>query len=135
VLHKLFTAEFWEVLLGCWSVLSTLAAYRAKRWLSEHLEAERQRESERTAREFERHNETLRILSQASVSTERPTLDSLLADEKQDFRLESSETPSAPLDWSDDDEPTVPGTPQALQSEIDMAKKTKPKPVKRPKGY
>lgn len=73
-----------------------------------------------------RHNETLRILSEASVSVAPPTLDSLLADEKRDFALESSEprfTPSAPmsrrspangtetrlrrLDWNDDDLPTT----------------------------
>lgn len=106
-----------------------------RRWLSGHLERERQRDTERMAREFERHNETLKILSQASVSTAPPTLDSLLANEKQDFVLESSATPSAPLDWSDDDEPTMPGTPQALQSEVELAKKTKPKPRPKGKGY
>ena len=133
MLHQLFTAEFWAVLAGCWSVLSTFAAYRMRRWLTAHLERERALDVERTTREFERHNETLRILSQASANTERPTLNSLLEDVKQDFELESSEPRS--LDWTDDNDPTSPGTPQALQNEIEMSKKTKPKPRPKGKGY
>lgn len=118
MLHKLFTAEFLAALAGCWSVLSTWAAYRMRRWLVAHLERERLLDQERTAREFERHNETLKILSQASVSTERPTLNSLLEDEKRDFVLESSEAPPAPLDWSDDEDDTLPGTPTAKQLQL-----------------
>lgn len=89
-----------------------------RRWLTEHLERERQREHARIASELERHNETLRILSQASANTVPPTLDSLLVDEKRDWSLESSPVPSAPLDWSDDDQDTIPGTPTAKQLEL-----------------
>lgn len=121
MLHRLFTAEFWEVLVGCWSALSMLGAYRMRRWLAEHLERERQLDIERTAQDFERHNETLRILSEASASTERPTLESLIGNEKADWSLESSVTPldpSMPLDWSDDHETTatLPDTPVAKRS-------------------
>lgn len=125
MLHRLFTAEFLAVLAGCWSVLSTLLAYRLRRWLTVHLENERQRE-------HVRHNETLRTLSAASEPTAPPTLESLLGDEKQDWSLESSNPPSAPLDWSDDENETetLPGTPAAkrlVQSELALAKTPKPR--------
>lgn len=81
-----------------------------KRWLNVHLDREKRLDTERTEREVARHNETLRILSEASVSVAPPTLDSLLADEKRDWSLPSSQTPSAPVgypkDWDDSDLPT-----------------------------
>jgi hypothetical protein len=128
VLHHLFSAELLAALAGLWSVLSTLAVFRVKRWAERHLARERQLE-------MQRHNETLKILSQASAPVERPTLDSLLGDEKLDFRLESSPTSYDPQDWSDDDQETetLPGTPEAKrlqQSELIRARLT-PKPTRR----
>lgn len=98
-----------------------------RRWLTEHLERERQKEQERTARELERHNETLRILSQASAPVVQPTLGSLLSDEKADWSLESSVTPFDPhpaTDWNDDNDPT------ATLRETPSAKRLSQRPVK-----
>jgi hypothetical protein len=142
--------EYWRPLLealgGCFFLAATWAAQRTKRWLLEHLDRERLANEELLARqrsaEMRRHNETLRILSEASASVAQPTLESLLANEARDFSLESSQPPSeppssprpsqqtfprpgvpstwgraltpVPTDWSDDDETTtVPETPQA----------------------
>jgi hypothetical protein len=116
VLLQLFTEHgrlLLEALAGCFFLGATWAARRTQRWLlalldRERLAFERHIESARSS-EVRRHNETLKILSQASASTERPTLQSLLVDEKTDFVLESSVTPYEPVqfDWSDDNEPTT----------------------------
>lgn len=105
-LRQLFTAELLVALAGLWSAAATFAALRMKRWINVYLDREKQRDAERTAREVQRHNETLRILSEASASPAPPTLDSLLADEKRDWSLPSSQTPSAPAGyptWDDED--------------------------------
>jgi hypothetical protein len=133
--------DYWrpliEALAGCSFLAATWAAQRTKRWLRELLERERlsyeKLEQKLHERALRQHNETLRILSEASVNGERPTLESLLANEARDFSLESSaerftpptpmsskRTPRAgtpsppsqvPTDWSDDDLPTVTPAP------------------------
>jgi hypothetical protein len=111
--------------VGCFALASTLAANRTRRWLLGLLELERQsyesRLTEQRASEMRRHNETLRILSEAYAQGERPSLESLLADERRDWsvtsRPESSEltpsNPPQPSDWSDDElQTTAPDLPR-----------------------
>lgn len=134
-----------ESLAGCCFLAATWAASRTKRWLLEHVERERlaceQLLSQQRESEIQRHNETLKTLSEASVNAERPTLESLANNERLDFSLESSEepftpptpmsrrSPSAgrmtiapplnrvPVDWSDDEEiTTTPETPHSKGS-------------------
>ncbi len=113
----------------CGSLVATLIARRTNRWLHTLLERERQDFESRLAQqresEMRRHNLTLKTLSEAYSSAERVTLESLLANEREDFSLESSQGPSESpgsawppektprrpsgtraTDWSDDDERT-----------------------------
>ena len=130
-----------EALVGCCFLAATWAAKRTQRWLVELLDRERlayeRALAEHRSSEIQRHNETLRTLSEASESAERVTLESLLDNAERDFSLESSrsrfdppsrgaapldlsrprEVSMQPADWSDDEEvTTVPATPASLHS-------------------
>lgn len=142
--------EYWrplaEAFVACGLLALNWAAQRTKRWLLEHLDREKLKLEEMLTRqrvdEMRRHKETLIILSKACAPAEPPTLESLLANERQDFSLESlpeSFTPPTPMsrrspiggeptrlrverspepiDWSDDEEiTTVPETPHSKGS-------------------
>jgi len=126
-------AQLVQALITCCLLVGTLLARRTNRWLLVLLERERQEFESRLAQqrenEMRRHNATLRTLSESYAREERSTLESLLANERADFSLESSHPPSdspppewlkrktpppsksggrprARADWSDDEERT-----------------------------
>ena len=96
MLHQLWTEygrALLEALATCFFLGTTWAARRTQRWLlalldRERLALERHIEHARVS-EIKRHNETLKILAEASVNSERPSLECLLEDERKDFELES----------------------------------------------
>lgn len=132
LLDSLSSAQLVEALVTCGSLVATLLARRTNRWLHTLLERERQEFESRLAKqqenEMRRHNLTLRTVCETYSSAERVTLESLLANEREDFSLESSQAPSGESpewltrkttppprmsgtrkaqDWSDDDERTA----------------------------